>query len=87
MQLLLKTIQDINKKLQKELHSDYKPMNERFNKVVDILRRSDKQATSWAAYEASEKKAMVAQTIRSNISKTTTVLKSQKVMNGLHNRF
>ena len=76
--LLLESVYLINRKLQKELHAEYKPFNDKFNIVIGNLKKYDKTNFDYARYDPSEKKAMLNQTIRSNISKT---IQSQSIKN------
>lgn len=83
LELLFERIREILKKMQKELHSDYKAKNDEFAKIVNDLKH-DKHGSNWAVFEASENKAMIAHTIRSNITKTVTVNNSHSMMNASH---
>ena len=84
LELLFERIRGILKNMQKELHSDYKVENDEFVKIVNDLKKHDKHGSNWAIYEASENKAMIVHTIRSNNTKTMTVNKSHSMMNAGH---
>ncbi len=51
--LLLETVHGITKKMQKELHSEYKASNDRFASIITNLKRHDKSNFDYTRYDPS----------------------------------
>jgi hypothetical protein len=53
LELLLERIRGTLKKMQKELHLDYKAKNDEFAKIINNLKKHDKHGFNWGMYEGS----------------------------------